>query len=175
MISVTWAATRATGLSSLALLSLVTALGVLTAGGWVTSRWPRTITVGLHVRLTLLAVCMLALHITTTVVDGFVPIGWVSALVPFATTYRPWWVAFGAVGVDLLIAVVATSVLRHRVGPRIFRAVHWLAYGAWACACVHALGVATDTHAAQLVAGAGLAMVGAAAITRLSTPLRARG
>lgn len=175
MISVTWAATRATGLVSLALLSLVTALGVLTASGWVASHWPRMITVGLHVRLTLLAVSMLVLHVTTTVIDGFVPITWVSAFVPFTTTYRALWVAFGALAVDLLIAVIATSLLRHRVGPRAFRVVHWLAYGAWGCASIHALGVATDTRAAQLVAGAGLALVAAAAIARMSTPLRARG
>ena len=36
------------------------------------------------------------------------------------------------------------SLLRHRVGPRVFKAVHWLTYLLWPVALLHALGTGTD-------------------------------
>ena len=35
------------------------------------------------------------------------------------------------VAVDLLLAVLATSLLRARIGRRAWRVVHWAAYAAW--------------------------------------------
>jgi hypothetical protein len=50
----------------------------------------------------------------------------------------------GAVAVDLLLAVIVTSLLRVRIGPRAWRAVHWLAYACWPVALVHGLASGTD-------------------------------
>ena len=36
------------------------------------------------------------------------------------------------------------SLLRHRVGPRVFKAVHWATYALWPIAFAHALGNGTD-------------------------------
>jgi methionine sulfoxide reductase heme-binding subunit len=37
-------------------------------------------------------------------------------IVPFGATYRPMWTGLGTLVVDLLIALVVTSLLRHRLG-----------------------------------------------------------
>ena len=81
---------------------------------------------------------------TTTVVDGFVPIGWLDVIVPFHSAYRPIWVGLGALAVDCLLAIIVTSLLRVRIGPRCGVAVHWLAYACWPIALVHGLGTGTD-------------------------------
>ena len=78
-------------------------------------------------------------------VDGFAPIGWLDAVVPFHSPYRPLWLGLGAVATDLLIALVVTSLLRGRIGYRAWRAVHWTAYACWPVALVHGLGTGTDT------------------------------
>jgi hypothetical protein len=46
--------------------------------------------------------------------------------------------------VDVLVLIVASSLLRHRIGPRAFKALHWSAYALWPVAFLHALGTGTD-------------------------------
>ena len=48
-----------------------------------------------------------------------------SAVIPFSSGYRPFWVGLGAVAFDLLLALVITSVLRRRFGYRAWRLVRW--------------------------------------------------
>ena len=81
-----------------------------------------------------------------TVADGYTPIGLQDAVVPFISPYRPIWLGLGAIAFDLLLALVATSLLRERIGYRIWRYVHWLAYASWPVALVHALGTGSDAR-----------------------------
>jgi methionine sulfoxide reductase heme-binding subunit len=140
-----WYLTRGSGLVALVLLTGSVALGVLTRVGWSSPRWPRFMTLGLHRNLSLLAVTFLALHIATTVLDGFAPIGWLDASIPFRSPYRPLWLGLGAIAVDLLIAVIATSLLRRHLNLVVWRAVHWTTWAAWPVAVMHGLGTGSDT------------------------------
>ena len=58
----------------------------------------------------------LALHVGTTVVDKFVSIPLTAAFIPFTSSYKMVWLSLGAVALDLLIALVATSLIRNRLG-----------------------------------------------------------
>jgi sulfoxide reductase heme-binding subunit YedZ len=140
-----WYLTRGTGLVAMLLLTAGLVLGITEAVRWAGPRWPRFVTAGLHKNVSLLAIAFLAAHIVTSVVDGFVPIRWIDAVVPFAGSYRPIWLGLGAVAFDLMIALVATSLLRRRLGYRAWRAVHWAAYACWPIAFVHGLGIGSDT------------------------------
>src|SRR5579862_445448 len=147
-----WYLTRGTGLVALVLLTVSVLLGVLEVKRWSSSRWPRFVTAGLHRNVSLLAVMFLAVHIATAVVDGFAPIGWLDAVIPFRSPYRPLWLGLGAVATDLLIALVLTSLLRGRIGYRAWRAVHWTAYACWPVALVHGLGTGSDTKLGWVLA-----------------------
>jgi DMSO/TMAO reductase YedYZ heme-binding membrane subunit len=140
-----WYVARASGLVSLVLLSASVVLGIVTSTRWLSERWPRFTTTMLHRNVSLLAVTFLALHVTTIVLDGFAPIGWLDVVVPFASPYRTLWLGLGTVAFDLVLALVLTSLLRNRIGPRPWRAIHWLAYVCWPVAVVHGLGTGTDT------------------------------
>ena len=140
-----WYATRATGLVALVLLTSSMALGLLTSVRFEQQRWPRFVTIGLHRSVSLLACAFTAVHIVTTVLDSFVPIGLADAFVPFISAYRPIWVGLGAIATDLLIALTVTSLLRARIPYRNWRLVHWAAYLCWPVAVVHGLGTGTDT------------------------------
>jgi methionine sulfoxide reductase heme-binding subunit len=141
-----WYATRATGLVALILLTASMALGLLTSVRFEQQRWPRFITIGLHNSMSLLACAFTAVHIVTTVLDSFVPIGIADAFVPFISAYRPIWLGLGAIATDLLIALMVTSLLRARMRLRTWRLVHWMAYLCWPVAVVHGLGTGTDTR-----------------------------
>ena len=156
-----WYTTRGAGAVTLMLLTGVVVLGVLTAVRFETDSWPRLVAAGLHRNLALLSVLFLGLHIVTAVVDPYAHLGWASAIVPFASWYRTFWLGLGTIAAELLLAIVATSLLRRVVGPRGWRTIHWLAYVSWPVAFVHGLGTGTDSGSGWLL---GLDAVSAGAV-----------
>ena len=165
-----WFANRGTGFMLLVLLTMATMLGVLSTSRMSVRLWPRMLSQGLHRNVSLLAVTFLAAHVVTAVVDTFVDIRWWQAFVPFAGTYQPIWLGLGTLSLDLLIAVSVTSVLRHRMAHRPWRAIHVMAYAAWALGLLHGLQIGTDsgtTWGGAMNYGAILA-VGVAVLARIS-------
>lgn len=146
-----WYLTRSTGAVALLLLTATVALGVLDVGRVSSSRWPRFLIDALHRNISLLAVVFLALHVVTTVLDGFAPISFLAAFVPFASSYRPLWLGLGAISLDLLLALTITSLLRRRLGYDAWRVTHWLAYACWPLALVHGLGTGSDVKSGWLL------------------------
>ena len=139
-----WYTTRATGLVTLLLLTASVLLGLLITGRFTSDKWPRFLTVGLHRNLSLLVLVFLALHVGTTLIDTFVSIPLATAFIPFIASYKPFWLGLGAVALDLIVALVATSLIRNRLGLRTWRWVHWAAYICWPVALAHGLGAGTD-------------------------------
>src|SRR5690348_2900464 len=80
-----WYLTRATGVSALVLLTVVVVLGVLGSVRFSWPSWPRFLTAGLHRNVSLLVLVFVGLHVVTTVLDPYAPIGWASAVVPFVS------------------------------------------------------------------------------------------
>lgn len=166
-----WFTTRGAGIVSLILFSTVACLGLLAVARTQSALWPRFLTVELHRNLALLSVVFLGIHIVTAVLDPFTHLGIGAALVPLASSYRPLPVAFGVVSVYLVLAVIVTSLLRERIGHRIWRAVHWASYAAWPLAIEHTLTAGSDSYSVWLlvVQGASILAVSAALIYRLTS------
>ncbi|MDX6411589.1 MAG: methionine sulfoxide reductase heme-binding subunit [Gaiellaceae bacterium] len=166
-----WYATRGTGAVALVLLTLSILLGVTMSTRWRSTRWPRFLVNGLHRNVTLLAFTFVVVHVLTTIADGYAPVGFLDAVVPFHSAYRPVWLGLGAIAFDLLVALIATSLLRARIGFKTWRAVHWLAYASWPVALVHAFGTGTDagTLWLQLLGVACTGTVVAAVLWRVAT------
>jgi sulfoxide reductase heme-binding subunit YedZ len=141
-----WYLTRSTGLVSLILLSATVVLGTVASVGWTTDRWPRFLSQSVHRNLSLFCLLLIGVHIVSTVGDGYVPIGFGDAVIPFRSPYRPLWVGLGALAFDMLLAVAITSALRRRIGVAAWRGVHWLAYACWPIAAVHGLGAGSDAR-----------------------------
>ncbi len=149
--SVYWYLTRSTGAVALLLLTFAIALGVIDVRRLSSPRWPRFVVDSLHRNVSLLAMVFLMLHILTSVLDSFAPISLIDAVVPFAGSYRPFWLGLGAVSFDLLLAVTITSLLRQRMGFQSWRAVHWLTYASWPIALLHGLGTGSDVKSTWLL------------------------
>jgi methionine sulfoxide reductase heme-binding subunit len=167
-----WYLTRGTGVVSILLLTVTTVLGILQVQRWQSDGWPRFVVAAVHKNASLLAVAFLAVHIGAAIIDGYAPIRWLDAIVPFRSAYRPLWLGLGAVALDLLLALVITSLLRQRLGYTAWRAVHWTAYACWPIAFVHGLGIGTDTGRTWVLVFDGLCLTAviAATLWRVASP-----
>jgi methionine sulfoxide reductase heme-binding subunit len=171
--STLWYATRATGVVALLLLTMTVALGVAGAARYSSPQLPRMVSAGLHRNVSLLAVSVIVVHVVTTVLDPFAPIGFASAVVPFISPYRPFWLSLGTIAFDMILALVLTSLFRPWLPYRLWRGVHWLAYACWPIALWHGLGTGTDSRLSWLlVLDAGCVLVVACAVWWRLTLLR---
>ena len=135
-----WYASRATGVVSLLLLTAIVLLGVLVNRQGRLPGLPRFVVTGLHRNLSLLGVAFVAIHVITAVADPYVSIRIVAIVLPFASAYKPLWLGLGAISLDLVLALILTSLARARMSRRLWRSLHWLSYLAWVSALVHSLG-----------------------------------
>jgi sulfoxide reductase heme-binding subunit YedZ len=165
----TWYLMRATGVVSLVLLTAVMVLGVGTIRRWRPPNAPAFVTPGVHRSIALLSTVFLTIHVVTAVIDSYSGVSVVSVVVPFVAPSKPLWVGLGAVSLDLVAALIATSLLRRRIGARAWRAIHWAAYACWPLALAHSLGIGSDVGTAWLrvlAAGCFVSVV-VATVTRL--------
>ncbi len=139
-----WYLARGTGIVLLVLLGLVVALGVATRSGRALPGLPRFVLTMLHRSTSLLVLALLTVHVTTMVLDPYAGIGVLDVVVPFRAAAHPLAYGAGTLALDLLLAVTATSLLRRHIGPRVWRAVHWIAYACWPLSVAHGLGGGTD-------------------------------
>ncbi len=146
-----WFVTRGSGAVALVLLTISMVLGVPTLLSWGRPYAPRLVVQLMHRNISLLVMVFVAIHIATSVVDGFVTIRWIEAVVPFVGTYEPLWLGLGALSMDCLLAVVLSSILRSHISYRLWKQIHLLAYACWPIAVVHTLGIGTDAGLAWMV------------------------
>jgi hypothetical protein len=170
--TVTWDTARAGGLVSYVLLTTAVSLGLVLRNRWQSTRWPRLLTNELHGYVSLLALVFIAVHVLAVAVDPFTHFGLAAVLVPFASHYRPVWMSLGIVALYLLVAVWVSSRLRRRIGHRLWRRIHVLAFGVYGAATLHGLGTGSDTRtlwAGALYAGS-VCVVGSLLAVRLLAP-----
>lgn len=164
MNEVMWFLSRATGVASIVLLTAVLILGMLTASRRPSSGLRSAVVMGLHRSLALGASAFLVVHIATAIAETYVDIDVISAIVPFTAGYEAAWVGLGTLAVDLTIAVVVTSLLRHRLPDRAWRAVHLTAFALWPLAVAHGIALGTSDEPVLRLLTNACAVTGAAAM-----------
>lgn len=164
-----WYLMRATGVVTLLLLTAVFVLGIATTSRWRARRLPGFATLGLHRSISLLAVVFLAVHVVTALIDPYAVASAAAVVVPFVAGRSAFWIGLGAVSLDLMLALIVTSLLRRRLSLRLWRGVHWAAYLAWPLALAHSLGSGSDTGSAwmRVIAAVCVGAVVASATARL--------
>ena len=139
-----WALGRGNGIVALAFMTLSVVLGIGVRSGRPLFTLPRFGIADVHRFVALAATLLVALHMGLLFMDPYAKLRLIDFVVPFLGAYRPLWQGLGTVAFDVLIVVIITSLLRRRLGLRIFRAVHWTTYLLWPIAMAHALGNGTD-------------------------------
>lgn len=174
--AVTWDIARAGGLTAYLLLTLAVALGLMLSLRLQSPRWPRIINNELHNFLTLLAAVFTGVHVLAVWIDPFTHFGWNEILLPFVSSYRPFWMAFGIVGLYLGIAIGISTWLRPRIGYAVWRRLHVLTLALYGLVTVHGIATGSDTRtwwALALYLGS-LAVVGTLFVSRMRKRPEAR-
>ena len=147
-----WYATRGLGATTLIVLTGTVVFGIATAKRSIGEATPAFVVADMHRNLSLLAVLLLAAHIITTVLDPFAHISVRDVLIPVGAAYRPVWLGLGVAAMWVLVGVAASSLSRRRIGPRVWRLIHWAAYASWPLAVIHGLGTGSDARASWMIA-----------------------
>jgi sulfoxide reductase heme-binding subunit YedZ len=127
---------------SLALLTVVLVLGIAGANRWTPGSVPRYVITAIHRSLSLLSLLFVGIHVLTALADPDAAVALAAVVVPRAS-----WLGAGTLSLDLVGALIVTSLLRRRLGHRAWRAVHRLAYLSWPAAFSHGIGLGTDATA----------------------------
>lgn len=177
MTEALWALGRGTGIVALIMFTITMVLGIVTRSGRAVPGLGRFGVADVHRTAALTGTGLIALHMGSLFFDPYAQLKLVDFIFPFLGAYKPLWLGLGTLAVDLLVVVTVVSLLRHRVGPRAFKAVHWLTYVLWPLALVHSLGNGTNAASSWflgIVAGCSTA-VGIAVIWRLLPSYAGRG
>jgi predicted ferric reductase len=177
MDSALWAFGRGTGVTALVLFTLSLVLGVVARSGRPMPWLGRVGVSDLHRTAALTGASLVVVHVVTLLLDPFSQLRLVDLVLPFLASYRPLWLGLGTLALDLLVLVTLVSVYRGRVGPRLFRAVHWSTYALWPMAILHAWKTGSDagTEWFRLLALACVVLVAGASAWRLAPSFAGRG
>ena len=157
-----WYVARAGGLVAWGLVVASCAWGLLHALRTFGRRPSPAWMLSVHRYLSTLAIVFVVVHVVAILADSYVQFSLADVLVPMVSSWHPVAVAWGIVGMYLLVAIEITSLLRHRMSKRAWHAVHLLSYFLFASTTVHMLTAGTDVKA--LVASTAAVLLGVAAV-----------
>ena len=115
-----------------------------------------------HRYLSALALTFVAVHVAAILLDGYVHFSLADVLVPLVSSWHPVAVAWGIVGMYVVVAVEITSLVRGRLSPRVWRGVHVLSYVLLALVTVHFLAAGTDAR--DLLPATSAVLIGVATV-----------
>ncbi|TWE09258.1 ferric reductase-like transmembrane domain-containing protein [Rudaeicoccus suwonensis] len=143
-MTVLWNVSRATGLVGVALMTAVVILGVVLSGSRRRTTQTGATIQAVHRSLALGMITFLVVHIATAILDTYVHIGLLAAVVPFASGYDRLTVGLGTIGFDLLAALIVTSLARHRISEHVWRFVHRASFAMWPVTIWHGIAMSSD-------------------------------
>lgn len=143
-----WYVARGAGLAALLLLTVSTAIGALMVGRGRAAN--RVVVQYLHRVTGSVGLAALALHLGSILADSYAHVGWTASIIPFTSAYRPTWVGLGTLAIYTFVLVAAVGFARGRmatskIGAKVWRGIHALAYAGWVMAMLHGLKSGTDT------------------------------
>ncbi len=142
-----WYLTRASGIVAWLMLTATVIWGILSSTkAFPNQRRPLWIA-AMHRWLGGLMLSFLAVHLIALVADSYVSFGLADITVPYATDWKPGAVAFGVLGMWLLVAVELTSLAMRRLPRRFWHGVHLTSYAAFWMASLHGAYAGTDATA----------------------------
>ncbi len=162
-----WTLSRALGVTAYVAISLEVVLGLALSTGAGDRLIARARSVELHEGLSATAIAITAAHAIALVGDRFVRFDVIDLIVPFASRVRPLGVGLGVLAAWAAVLVHASFAARKRLGPRGWRAMHYLAFALYAAATAHGLLAGTDARATWLRAVYATSVVAVLSLTGL--------
>lgn len=140
-----WYISRAAGLMGYLLLWFSTIWGFAVGSKIFDAVLERVFTFDFHEILSWLGLGFIGLHAIVLVLDRVEPLSLVEILLPFISSYRPFWTGIGIIAFYLSILVTVTFYLRSKISMKTFRSIHYLSIVAYVGALFHGLYAGTDS------------------------------
>ena len=141
----TWIILRAAGIGAYLMLFGTVAWGLVATSNIGGKKIPRNTATLIHQFLSTAALLLLGVHLGGLLLDAFVPFAPLDLLVPLRASFKPVAVAVGIATMYLMLAVLGSSWMRKRIGPKWWRRLHLLAVPMFSLALIHGVFAGTDT------------------------------
>ena len=140
-----WMVIRASGIASFLLLALITVLGtMLTTGLFFRIASPSTAW-SIHRAVASALLISVLTHVVSLLLDNFIGMRLIDVLIPFASRFRPLFVALGVIGFYLLLLILGSSLYMMQKYARFWRIVHYLGFVMFVNIFLHGIFTGTDT------------------------------
>ena len=160
-----WYIARAGGIVALVLAAAAVLTGLVFAAKAVRGRPSPKWQLDMHRFLGGSSVAFTAIHIIGLVAASSVHFGPAAILVPFASAWNPVAVAWGVVGMYLLVAVELSSLAMKRIPRKWWRLIHMGSFGVLFTGLIHGSMAGTDATAPLYMMAMGLIIAGTMALT----------
>lgn len=144
-VHVWWYISRAAGLMGYLLAWLSTLWGFAISSKMLDPFLDRAYTYDFHEHLSLLNLGFVALHVIVLMWDHVQPMSLMEVLLPFVSSYRPFWTGVGIIAFYLSIIVTVTFYIRSWISMKTFRSIHYLSIAAYLGGLFHGLYAGTDS------------------------------
>jgi DMSO/TMAO reductase YedYZ heme-binding membrane subunit len=145
-----WYIARAGGVVAYLLLWLATCWGIIMSSKVLKGYVNAPVTYALHEFLPILGIVFAAVHALVLLGDSYIGFSLWQLLVPFSSSYEPFWTGLGSLAFYLFLALVLSSYLRKYIGQKSWRAFHYLSYLAFLLALTHGLMAGSDSGAVSM-------------------------
>jgi sulfoxide reductase heme-binding subunit YedZ len=141
-----WLAARATGFTTLGLLSVQIALGLVLSHPTNKSTWKLSKRLfPWHENAWVFVLAFLAVHIVSLVVDPYAGVGIAGAVVPGLSSYRTTPVALGTLSLYALLVTGLTARYTRLLPPGVWLSIHRMSLGVFVLAWMHGVLAGTDS------------------------------
>ena len=140
-----WVASRITAMLGYGALAASTVYGLGMTTHILDRISRRLVNDTLHESLSFWGLLLGSSHALLLLLDTYIGFGWDSILVPFVAPWRPLAVGLGSIALYLLILLIVTSKARMFIGLGLWRAIHLLAFVAFALITAHGFLAGTES------------------------------
>ncbi len=140
-----WFASRSAAIIAYVALTGSVAWGLMVSSKVTDGLISRPISFALHQILSLVAVGFSGLHAVVLLGDRFIQFTWIDLVLPLHATYRPAEVALGIFGFYLVAVVTGSFYVRHLIGQRAWRLLHYLSFPTYVLVTAHGVLSGTDS------------------------------
>ena len=144
-MNIEWIVIRGSGLVAYGLLAASTVWGLLVATkllGRAVKAKPLT---WFHESLGLVALIATGVHLVALTMDQYIGFGWPDVLVPGVADWNSTAVALGVTGFYGLAVVTLSFYVKGIIGQKVWRMIHFLAFGTFVSVTIHGVMAGTNT------------------------------
>ncbi|THF79903.1 ferric reductase-like transmembrane domain-containing protein [Cohnella fermenti] len=138
-----WTTTRAAGLTAYVLLFVSTAAGLLMSGK-LSGRKSQAIILAVHQWAGWFGFLFGAMHGAVLLFDDYVGYSAAELLIPFAASDHRWLTGLGTLSLYVSVVLIASSDAMKKLGRKLWRTIHFLAFAGYGMALLHGALLGTD-------------------------------